>query len=293
MRGGRGFNKRGLYLITIGVLVMLFAYLYMTQDILETMNNNGTLIIKPGQINYTSINVRTGSNISYSISYNQSMRPGLIRLYLAYAENPYIPVQFLNNTINGYAYNIRRPGKYFLVFENRGNSTILANYTVNVTFHRVIEKFNSATSIAGILIIIAGLLLLYNDVVSYFSAKYPDIIQRPGIKCSSLTLNKHVCTVQTMYDDFEEAKKGVQRYMEGLGYRVRKDVGLGLIMERSRINPFSKEKPVLVTIDFYNLPIISITYTIPRSRAAGSIDLAWIFKEASGLVKHGRGEGED
>lgn len=286
MKDSSGFNKRGFYVLIIGFLVLLFAFLFLNKVVIANWSSNGELLVKPSSLNYTKILVRMNSNITYSLKYNTTFRKLNITLYLAYGENPYEPVINLSNITSGQAFDIKKPGSYLLVIINNGDKTITANYTITVYYKKMVEQYGSITSVTGIIIMLAGLFLIYKDVVGYYSRKYPDMIQKGPVKCSSIKLNKHVCTVETPIIDVEEAKKLTRDYMESKDYRVRKDLGLGLILERSRMNPLSKEKPALITIDYYQLPIISITYTIPHSRASGSIDLQWIYSEVEEFLKY-------
>ncbi len=287
MMSNMGFKKRGFYVLIIGFLILLFASLFLNKVVVSNWSSSGVLIVKPDSINYTQIPVRMNSNVTYKLRYNTTTTRELnVTVYLAYGENPYEPVVKLDNITMGRALGIKKPGSYLLVVTNNGDKTIAANYTITVYYKKVVEEYGSATSITGIIVMLAGLFLIYNDIVSYYSKKYPDIIQKGPVKCSSIKLNKHVCTVETPIIDVEEAKELTREYMGSKDYRVRKDLGLGLILERSRINPFSKDKPALVTIDYYQLPIISITYTIPHSRASGSIDLQWIYKEVEEFLKY-------
>ncbi len=280
-----GMKKRGFVLLIIGLVLLSTAFLFLREEKTDTRTYSGSLIVRPGSMNYTRISVRQDSDLTYRLTYNTTIEPGTLEVYIAPGGNPYEEIFILQNKSNGVVSQFGSPGDYLLAFVNHGSGTISVTYKLDVSYRYIAEKYGSITSITAALLILLSLIVIYNDVVSYYSEKYPDVRRAPGIECHSIKLNKHVCTIQTMILDKEEAASIIRKYYEEKGYKHRKTLSMGLIMEKQRINPLGKDKPALVTIDFYDLPIISLTYSIPHSRASGSIDLAWIFEEAKGLME--------
>lgn len=278
-------RKRGFILLILGLILLSTAFLFLREEKTGRRTYSGNLIVRPGSMNYTRIFVRQDSNLTYRLTYNTTIEPGTLEVYIAPGGNPYEEILVLENKSSGVVSQFTSPGDYLLAFVNHGSRAISITYKLDVSYRYIAEKYGSITSITAFILILLSLIVVYNDVVSYYSRKYPGVRRAPGIECHSIKLNKHVCTIQSMILDKEKAAEIIRRYYAEKGYVHRKTLSMGLIMERQRINPLSKDKPALVTIDFYDLPKISLTYSIPNSRASGSIDLAWIFEEAKGLME--------
>jgi hypothetical protein len=279
------FKRRGIYLALIGALIIVFAILFLQESIVSTRTYQGILEIPAHRGNYIDLNIQRNSNLTYTITYNCSSSELNVSLYLSSQEAASQKLIKMNNPYNGSIVGLKRPGEYYLVIYNNGEKNLTVNYSVRVSFIHMKEKFGAATSITGIILVLVGLLVLYNDIVSYYSRKYPDHIVNGPIECHSVKLHRHICTVDARGVPIDKIMDNIEKYMAEKDYKLKKKLIQGLIYERSRSNPLSKTKPAIVTVEYFQYPKITLTYVIPRSRAAGSIDLAWIYNEVAGLAE--------
>jgi hypothetical protein len=280
----RGFRRRSIYLILISLALIMVGSIVLTHSELKHFTITGSFTIKPQSYNYTRINLINGDRISINVSSINST--GEFQVYLSPGNTIPVHEGTLNvsdRMVENITFNYPS-GEYYLIVYNNGDKIALYSYSIDLYRVKHVEMFSSAVSLSGVILLIISLILLYMDIVSYYSEKYPEIRSDKLLHCRSIKLNKHSCTVKIPLPYMvEEISNRIEEYFGGIGYKTRKKFEELMILERSQWNPFSKKKPALLMIhlDPYRLEFY---YTIPHSRAAGTIDLAWIFNEVRGFV---------
>ncbi len=279
----KGFKRRSIYLGLISIAFILTGLLFLTEDEINHLTLKGSLIVKPHSINATLIKVLNGDIIRINVTPQDN--ENMFQVYISSADSTYYGSAINISEKLGINMTFDYPsGEYYLVVLNKGVNETQYYYVVDLYRVEHVEKYNGVISLTGVFLALIALIMFYIDLVSYHSKKYPDFRENNIMICRSIKLNKHSCSIKIPLPYMpEELRDKIIEYYKILGYNTKKNLENVLILERTSLNPFSKKKPALlmINLDPYNLEFY---YSIPHSRAAGTIDLEWIFNEVQGLI---------
>ncbi len=273
--------KRGILLAILGITILLISSLFLTEQVIVSRSYNGDLIIPPKTYNYTKISLTSGDNITCSLTSNSSQIPHVYISTEPFPSNESIIYNIICNENISTTFN-KPLGTYFIIFINNYNTSLMIHYSIVIYRFKTKELYGGIPSLAGVVIILFSLMLLYVDYMNRMSEKYPDRITSEELECWSTKLNKHTCLLRGIYIPEEEMYDLAKTYFETLGYKESATIGEAIIFERKRL--FSRRKPSTVIISPENEGI-KLYYNTPPIRASGTIDLKWIYEEAKGFLE--------
>ncbi len=152
---------------------------------------------------------------------------------------------------------------------------------------RTIERFGSATSIAGVLLALAGITLFLRELMKGRKEVPTEIVLNDIGKCITKSMNKHRCILYVPYgNEIEVFNRVVDVLTSKFSYRVWRKVADSIYVlktKRSKNLRIFIRKPHMLIVSLIDNEVV-LDYEISMWLASGPLDLKDVFNEFKEIV---------